>query len=471
MLNIAGTINVLDLRNGLTTNNKSFIEINRHIFSDILNKERENLLSDRRGIKSIEYENQNRIENFTDKTNTLNDTNKPYNRPKPTARNNKTSPNKTVQPKEHRDIDVDDTIENAEEEVIDKNMAALRSVLLMLENILGLENADSVDMEINTDQLRELDSLKEQLLPLSETANLLSDDSLKQNIETIIDTINKISDELLLHNNEQLAMFKPDEIADNLEGIRDSIQSVLNESNIIKPTNPQNPYVKDDFLNPEEERSMENEKMLINIDGTEKGISNNIKSANKFVSNNKEEPFKQSKEDSEVLFKEQIVVFQQAGDSQNIDLKVIKDQVIESKQFINEIAQKVGTFILKGKNEMCIRLIPEHLGKLSIKIGLNEGTLTGKIYAENYSVKEAIEANLDQLRDSLEEQGLNISSLEVHINDNTQNFENSLYQSAFTNRPKFKTDHIETDSNFITMEQNIEQTNPYLIASQIDSLV
>ncbi|HZX20878.1 MAG TPA: flagellar hook-length control protein FliK [Clostridia bacterium] len=475
MLNIVETMNVFDLKNYSEADNKFSVETKKHTFSDIFGKEKRSLLSGRRSaVKCAEYGNQNKIENFMDKTNNLNNADKPYNRTKSPVTDDKASLGETKKLKKHKDADIDKTVRDAQEETANKDAVLSFQLVLsaILEDILGFEYIGNEDTEISVDKLQNLDSLREQLFSLLETADILSDDFFKQNLETIVDILNKIDDTFTLHNNGQLAVFKPDEMTGNLEEISKSIQSILNESNIIKPINPQNPYAKDDFLNPEGERLTENGEMLANIGRTEKGINNSIKPIDKFILNDKEEQlFKQFMEDNEASFEGQAIVFQQEVNNRDINLGAMKDRVMESKQFVHEIAQKMGTFILMGKNEINIQLIPENLGKLSIKIGLNEGTLTGKIYAENYSVKETIEANLDQLRGSLEEQGLNISSLEVYINSHTQNFENSLYQSAFTNRQKSKAVHIKTDNGIAMLEQNVDETNPYLRTNQFDSLV
>lgn len=474
MVNITEAFNILD-QNNFTINSKFFTENNKQIFSDIFNNEKRNLLFGKLDIaKNIVHNEQNKIKNSINQMNNSNSINKPHNKFKPNAADNKIPLNKTKQLKKYKDANIDELTENIEEKAADGNTAvSLQSILLaMLENILCLENMDNEDIKIDADQLQELDSLKGQLLSLLETANTLSGDSFKQNIETIIDIINKTNDELLLHNNGQLSILKSDEVKDNIEEIKNNMQSILNRPNIIKSANPQSLYIKDNLLNLEEEQLTKSEETLLNMNNIEKDIKNSAKPIDKFILGNSEEQFfKQFKEDNEILFKEQIIVFQQGANNQDINLKVIKDQIIEPRQFISEIAQKAGIFILKGKNEMSIQLIPENLGKLSIKIGLNEGSLTGKIYAENYSVKETIEANLDQLKDSLEGHGFNIASLEVYINDNSQNFERSLYQSTFANRQRPKTSSIETNSKFITLEEDVEKTNPYLITSQIDSLV
>ncbi len=475
MLSILEASNFPNQNNNPITKNRISTENNKQMFSKIFNNEKKSLLLNK----------QNKTKNLTNKTNDLNSTNKPYGKSESNAIDNKTSLNKTKQLKEYKDINIDETVENIEEEPVDKDVAVLlQSILLtILENISGLENMDNKDIEISADQLQNLDNLKGQLFSLLETTDTLIDDSLKQDIETVIELINKtneehllnIGEEQLLNDKTQLVTYKSGELMSNLEELKSNIQSILNKSNINKLDDSQKLHVKDSFLNLEKQLAKtEDEEVLLNIGNIKKEIKNNIKAVDKFTSDGKEEQFLKQfkfKEDNEILFREQVIIPQQETIDQNINLKVIKDQIIEPRQFINEIAQKAGTFILKGKNEMNIQLIPENLGKLSIKIGLNEGTLTGKICAENYSVKETIEANLNQLRDSLEEQGLNIASLEVYINDNSQNFERSLYQSKFTNGQKLQISPVETDGNFITLEEDVGQTNPYLITSQIDSLV
>ena len=482
MLSILEASNFPNQNNNPITKNRISTENNKQMFSKIFNNEKKSLLLNKQNTtKNIPHNSQNKTKNLTNQTNDLNSTNKPYGKSESNAIDNKTSLNKTKQLKEYKDINIDETVENIEDEPVDKDSAvSLQSILLtMLENISGLENMDNKDIEISADQLQNLDNLKEQLLFLLETTDTLIDDFLKQDIKTVIELINKtneehllnIGEEQLLNDKTQLVTYKSGELMSNLEELKNNIQSILNRPNIGRLADSQKLYIKNNFLNSEEQLT-ESEEPLLDVSDIEKEIKNNIKAVDKFTPSNKEEQFfKQSEGDNEILFKEQVIVPQQNIIDQNINLKVIKDQIIEPRQFINGIAQKAGTFILKGKNEMNIQLIPENLGKLSIKIGLNEGTLTGKIYAENYSVKETIEANLNQLRDSLEEQGLNIASLEVHINDNSQNFERSLYQSKFTNGQKLQISPVETDGNFITLEEDVGQTNPYLITSQIDSLV
>lgn len=65
--------------------------------------------------------------------------------------------------------------------------------------------------------------------------------------------------------------------------------------------------------------------------------------------------------------------------------------------------------------EIRIQLKPEHLGEVSLRIAAQNGIVVAQFVAESQRVKEIIESNFSQLRDSLEQQGINISEIEVSV--------------------------------------------------------
>jgi len=73
-------------------------------------------------------------------------------------------------------------------------------------------------------------------------------------------------------------------------------------------------------------------------------------------------------------------------------------------------------FILKDKGAGEIRLIlkPEALGKVRIRLNMQENNIVGKIIVENSSVKQVMEENLNSLNRSFNAAGFN-SSLEVEV--------------------------------------------------------
>ncbi len=72
-------------------------------------------------------------------------------------------------------------------------------------------------------------------------------------------------------------------------------------------------------------------------------------------------------------------------------------------------------------NEIKIALRPSHLGDVILKIINDNGIITAQFEAESQRVKEIIESNFNQLKQSLEEQGVNIANLEVNVRSEDQN--------------------------------------------------
>lgn len=65
--------------------------------------------------------------------------------------------------------------------------------------------------------------------------------------------------------------------------------------------------------------------------------------------------------------------------------------------------------------EMVIKLNPEHLGELTLKVSVSQnGSVNASFHSENAQVRTAIENSLVQLRQELNNQGLKVDSVEVY---------------------------------------------------------
>ncbi len=86
------------------------------------------------------------------------------------------------------------------------------------------------------------------------------------------------------------------------------------------------------------------------------------------------------------------------------------------ERFIPEVVKQTG-IILKGDNSGEIRLVlkPENLGSVRIRLALNESSLDGRIVVDNSSVKELVEAGLDNLKSALRQEGFQAAHLEVSV--------------------------------------------------------
>jgi len=73
-----------------------------------------------------------------------------------------------------------------------------------------------------------------------------------------------------------------------------------------------------------------------------------------------------------------------------------------------------------GQREMRIQLQPPELGRVHMKIGLDNHHVVLRINVENPFVKDLIENNLAQLRQSLEDQGLRMDQCAVTVSDHDE---------------------------------------------------
>lgn len=92
--------------------------------------------------------------------------------------------------------------------------------------------------------------------------------------------------------------------------------------------------------------------------------------------------------------------------------------IVDNKERIDvleQISEKIDVSLFDDKSEMIIKLKPDNLGKLTVQISVEKGVITAKFLAESEKVKEIIESSFQELKDSLQEQGMNIQNLSVSV--------------------------------------------------------
>lgn len=84
--------------------------------------------------------------------------------------------------------------------------------------------------------------------------------------------------------------------------------------------------------------------------------------------------------------------------------------------FIPEIVRQSG-IILKdgGKGEIRLILKPESLGRVRIRINIQDNSIEGKILVENNTVRELFEGNMEHLKNALRSEGFDSAALEVAV--------------------------------------------------------
>ena len=98
---------------------------------------------------------------------------------------------------------------------------------------------------------------------------------------------------------------------------------------------------------------------------------------------------------------------------------------VDAADIMNQITEFIKADISSETSEISLRLHPETLGTVSVKISANnEGVLTAQFTAQNESVKAIIESQAIVLRESLETKGITVEAVEVLVQ--SHEFERNL---------------------------------------------
>ena len=98
---------------------------------------------------------------------------------------------------------------------------------------------------------------------------------------------------------------------------------------------------------------------------------------------------------------------------------VQKNVETQPQQVLKPIIEGMRLVQRESRTEMSIQLQPESLGKLNLKVSVENGLVTAKLVAESQSVGRLIESSLGQLKQSLHDQGIRFDRIEVSVGDSS----------------------------------------------------
>lgn len=87
----------------------------------------------------------------------------------------------------------------------------------------------------------------------------------------------------------------------------------------------------------------------------------------------------------------------------------------QQAEIIQQVIERIRVTSGTDMNRMELQLYPEHLGRLQIQVMMKNGVLTAQIHAETEMAKEAIESQLQQLKETFQEKQLQVEAVEVSV--------------------------------------------------------
>ncbi|MEG1847782.1 MAG: flagellar hook-length control protein FliK, partial [Lachnospiraceae bacterium] len=103
-------------------------------------------------------------------------------------------------------------------------------------------------------------------------------------------------------------------------------------------------------------------------------------------------------------------------------------QIVDTESILKQMMDYMKLHISPNITEMEIQLQPANLGSINLQVATRNGVVTAQLTAETEAVKKALESQVVQLRESLNEQGIKIEAVEVTIASHS--FERNLEQGG-----------------------------------------
>lgn len=85
---------------------------------------------------------------------------------------------------------------------------------------------------------------------------------------------------------------------------------------------------------------------------------------------------------------------------------------------VNQVARQISLSLHRGENNIRLQLKPPQLGAIQIDMHMKDSVLKIGMTTENNSVKEFLVSSIQELRDSLVQQGVKLEKLDVQVNYN-----------------------------------------------------
>lgn len=93
---------------------------------------------------------------------------------------------------------------------------------------------------------------------------------------------------------------------------------------------------------------------------------------------------------------------------------------------VNQVARQISLSLQRGKNHLMLQLKPPELGAIQINMDMKDSVLKIGMVTEDNGVKEFLVSSIQELRDSLVQNGVKVERIDVQVN---HNLGGSMYQA------------------------------------------
>lgn len=349
------------------------------------------------------------------------------------------SPTQKVEELQNQLEDTKDAFETGVKEILKDELGVSDEQVEDAMSILGLQWMDLLNPASLSQLVTQLTGTEDacSLLMSEEFTNIMQNtDAL---VQSLSGTLGISKDEWVALQN-QLAELTADfnETVDMADGGVQEIApqtdaTITSQDTTVMAATVQMTHTTEETQNVQPEEETEDAAPVIQVNASEDAQTENNVSEN--ASGEMGEPAAQSQKTKESSVNEhaQNMEFQVRAEQQTVAPeevnKVASRTTIDVQDIMNQITEFAKVNLSPENSSIEMQLNPENLGKVYLHIAATkEGNITAELAVSSETVKTALEAQIADLRTSLNQQGIKVDAVEVTIA--SHEFERNLEQNA-----------------------------------------
>lgn len=349
------------------------------------------------------------------------------------------SPTQKVEELQNQLEDTKDAFETGVKEILKDELGVSDEQVEDAMSILGLQWMDLLN-------LASLSQLVTQLTGTEDACSLLMSEEFTNIMQNTDELVQSLSETLGISKDEwvalqnQLAELTADfnETVDMADGGVQEIApqtdaTITSQDTTVMAATVQMTHTTEETQNVQPEEETEDAAPVIQVNASEDAQTENNVSEN--ASGEMGEPAAQSQKTKESSVNEhaQNMEFQVRAEQQTVAPeevnKVASRTTIDVQDIMNQITEFAKVNLSPENSSIEMQLNPENLGKVYLHIAATkEGNITAELAVSSETVKTALEAQIADLRTSLNQQGIKVDAVEVAIA--SHEFERNLEQNA-----------------------------------------
>lgn len=307
-----------------------------------------------------------------------------------------------------------ETLEAAQDEALENAEELAGQLLLQISDSLGMspEEVQALMSELGMEPVDLLngENLMQFLLAAggeNDSLSLLTNEKLyatfQQLNETLEEGLTEIQQQTGLSREEIMQLLQQATNADDVQGVEIELADTAEENTEVKTVTNAKPDGNEVTGTKEQTTVVQERSQSENAKGNENGFADNAQGAfTQNLSTQQNVTYATSTIPTEGYFS------------------------AETEMIMNQIMDFMKVNVGDGMSQLEMQLHPENLGTLQIHIASKDGVITAHFTTENEVVKEALEGQMVQLKETFREQGVRVEAIEVSVQ--TNGFERNLEQ-------------------------------------------